>query len=54
VARAFFEDVVDFQRTAVKDWNEFCDKVTLSCNMGFVGVGEDSSDGAASVALDML
>jgi hypothetical protein len=28
--------------------------VTLSYNIGFVGVREDSSDGAASVVLDML
>jgi hypothetical protein len=38
----------------VRDWNEFCDDVTLSYNMGFVGVCEDSSDGAATVILDVL
>ena len=39
---------------AVKDWNPNCDEVTQSLNMGFVGVCEDSSDGAALVILDML
>ena len=50
----FFCDVKDFQKMAVRDWNLNCDEVTLSLNMGFVGVCEDSSDGAASVILDML
>ena len=36
------------------DWNKTRDDVTLSYNMGFVGVHEDSSDGAAAVNLDML
>ena len=36
------------------DWNKTQDEVTLSYNMGFVGVHEDSSDGAATVILDML
>jgi len=53
-AVAFFCDVKDFQRIAVRDWNLKCDKVTLSFNMGFVGVREDSSNGAAAVILDML
>jgi len=50
-AVTFFRDVKDFQRMAVRDWNPNCDEVTLSFNMGFVGVREDSSDGAASVIL---
>lgn len=53
-AVAFFCDVKDFQRMAVRDWNPNCDEITLSFNMGFIGVREDSSDGAASVILDML
>ena len=53
-AVAFFRDVKDFQRMAVKDWNPNCDEVTQSLNMGFVGVCEDSSNGAALVILDML
>jgi hypothetical protein len=53
-AIAFFNDVIKFQRSAVRDWNQVCDEVTLSYNMGFVGVREDSSDGAVSVILDML
>ena len=39
---------------AVGDWNKTRDDVTLSYNMGFVGVREDSSDSAAAVILDML
>ena len=38
----------------MKDWNPKCNKVTLSFSMRFVGVREDSSDGAAAVILDML
>ncbi len=38
----------------MRDWNPNCDEVTLSLNMGFVGVHDNSSDGAASVILDML
>ena len=51
---AFFCDVKDFQKMAVRDWNPKCNEVTLSFNMGFIGVREDSSDDAASVILDML
>lgn len=50
----FFKMVVEFQRDAVRDWNKSCDDVTLSYNMGFVGVSEDSSFGTAAVVLDML
>jgi hypothetical protein len=52
--QSFFKSVADFQRKAVTDRNEFCDNVTLLYNMGFVGVREDSSNGAALVILDML
>jgi hypothetical protein len=52
--RGFLRDVVKFQRDAVLDWNKYPDDVTLSYNMGFVGVREDSSDGAAAMILDML
>jgi hypothetical protein len=38
----------------VRDWNEFSDNMTLSYNMGFVGVHEHSSGGTATVILDML
>ena len=38
----------------MRDWNPKCDKVTLSFNMGFVGVREDSCNGVAVVILDML
>jgi hypothetical protein len=54
MARAFVRWVIELQRAAVKDWNQFCDNVTLSYNMSVVGVREDSSDGAAAVILDML
>jgi len=50
----FFKSVSQFQQMAVSDWNKTRDDVTLSYNMGFVGVHEDSSDGAANVILDML
>ena len=36
------------------DWNANADNVTLSFNMGFVGIREDSAAGAGSVVLDML
>ncbi len=49
-----YNSIFNFQREAVNDWNGFCNNVTLSYNMGFVGVHEDSSDGAAAVILDML
>jgi hypothetical protein len=39
---------------AVRDWNPNCNEVTLSLNMGFIGVHDNYSDGAASVILDML
>jgi hypothetical protein len=51
---AFFNDIFKFQRQAVQNWNSCCNEVTTSYNMGFIGVREDSSDGAASVILDML
>ena len=53
-AREFFSHVYNSQSDLVKDWNQFRDNVTLSCNMGFVGVCEDSSNGAAAVMLGML
>ncbi len=53
-AAVFFKTVLNFQRQAVKDWNSHCNDVILSYNLGFVGVREDSSDGAALVILDML
>ena len=51
---AFFKSVLEFQIDAVRDWNQSRDYVTLSYNMGFVGVREDSADGAPAVILDML
>ena len=37
------------------DWNATADDVTMSFNMGFVGIREDSAAaGAGSVVLDML
>ena len=51
---ATFKSVLEFQIDAVRDWNQSRDDVTLSYNMGFVGVREDSSDGATAVILDML
>jgi hypothetical protein len=53
-AQQFFKLVIGFQRNSVADWNPFRDDITLLYNMEFVGVREDSSDGAASVTLDML
>jgi hypothetical protein len=53
-AQHFFQSVIGFQRNSVADWNPFRDDVTLSYNMGLVGAREDSSEGAASVILDML
>ncbi len=54
LARAFFKTVIEFQQAAVGDWNKTCNNVTLSYNMGFVGVCKDLLDGAAAVILDML
>ena len=50
----FFNRVSNFLQEAVCDWNHTRDDVTLSYNMRFVGVHEDSSDGAATVILDMF
>ena len=50
----FFASVTKFQRKAVLDWNATADSVTMSFNMGFVGIREDSAAGAGSVVLDML
>ena len=36
------------------EWNATADSVTMSFNMGFVGIREDSAAGAGSVVLDML
>ena len=44
-AISFFNSVSKFWREAVCDWNRTRDDVTLSYNMGFVGVREGSSDG---------
>jgi hypothetical protein len=38
----------------VLDWNATADDVTMSFNMGFVGIQEESAAGAGSVVLDML
>ncbi len=53
-AISFFNSVSKFWREAVCDWNRTRDDVTLSYNMGFISVHEGSSDGAATVILDML
>ncbi len=50
----FFNAAYKIQRKAVLDWNANADNVTLSFNMGFVGIREDSAAGAGSVVLDML
>jgi hypothetical protein len=50
----FYSSVYKFQWQAVLDWNPSADSVTMSFNMGFVGIREDSSAGAGSVVLDML
>ena len=42
------------QRRSVLDWNADADKVTMSFNMGFVGIHKDLAAGAGSVVLDML
>jgi hypothetical protein len=38
----------------VLDWNANADDVTMSFNMGFDGIRENSAAGAGSVVLDML
>jgi hypothetical protein len=53
-SKAFFSSVYKFQRQSVLDWNSTANCVTLSLNMGFVGIREDSASGAGSVVLDML
>jgi hypothetical protein len=53
-SRDFFSAVYNFQRQAVLDWNQTTDCVTMSFNMGFVGIHEDSAAGAGSVVLYML
>jgi hypothetical protein len=53
-ANDFYLSVYKFQRQAILDWNATADSVTMSFNMGFVGVREDSAAGAGSVVLDIL
>jgi hypothetical protein len=53
-SREFFSAIYNFQQKAVLDWNPTADCVTMSFNMGFVGIREDSAAGAGSVVLDML
>jgi hypothetical protein len=53
-SKAFFSSVYKFQRQPVLDWNSTANCVTLSFNMGFVGIREDLASGAGSVVLDML
>ena len=42
------------QQRAVLDWNADANKVTMSFNIGFVGIRKDLAAGAGSVVLDML
>ena len=53
-SKEFFLSIYKFQQKAVLDWNCSADCITLSLNMGFVGIREDSATGACSVVLDML
>ena len=53
-SKRFFTAAYEFQRKAVIDWNPNADEVTMSFNMGFIGIREDSTAGAVSVVLDML
>ena len=53
-SKRFFTAAYKFQRKAVLDWNPNADEATMSFNMGFVGIREDSAAGAGSVVLDML
>jgi hypothetical protein len=53
-SREFFNAVYHFQRDAVLDWNPGTNSVTMSFNIGFIGICKDSSAGAGSVMLDML
>ena len=53
-SRDFFSAVYNFQLQAVLDWNQTADCVTMSFNMGFVGIREDLTAGAGSAILDML
>jgi hypothetical protein len=53
-ATNFYSSTYKFQRQAVLDWNATADSVTISFNMGFVGICEDLVAAAGSVILDML
>jgi hypothetical protein len=53
-SKEFFLSIYKFQQKAVLDWNCSADCITLSLNMGFVGIREDSATVAGSVVLDML
>jgi hypothetical protein len=50
----FFNAAYKLQRKAMLDWNANADDVTMSFNMGFIGIQEDSAAGAGSVVLDTL
>ena len=53
-SKRVFTAAYKFQRKAVLGWNPNADEVTMSFNMGFIGIREDSAVGAGSVVLDML
>jgi hypothetical protein len=53
-SKKFFSSVYKFQWKVVLDWNCSANCVTLSLNMGFVSIRENSAVGAGSVVLDML
>ena len=53
-SKEFYSVAYNMQWCAVLDWNADANKVTMSFNMGFVGIREDLAAGAGSVVLDML
>jgi hypothetical protein len=50
-SREFFNAVYHFQCDAILDWNPSANSVTMSFNMGFVGIHEDLSAGAGTVVV---
>ena len=53
-SKEFYSAAYNTQQRAVLDWNADANKVTMSFNIGFVGIRKNLAAGAGSVVLDML
>jgi hypothetical protein len=51
-SKELYSYAYNFHEQVVLDWNQMADSVTISLNMGFAGIPDDSAAGAGSVVLD--